>query len=66
MTTIQEIESAIVNLPKEELCRFREWFEEFETKMWDEQLESDIHSGKLGKLADKALNDYKAGKYTEL
>ena len=62
MFTIKEIESAIRKFPKTDLLKFRAWFEEFDAKAWDKQLEEDVSSGKLTKLANKAISDYKAGK----
>jgi len=44
------------------LARFRQWFEEFDAQVWDEQFEGDAKSGKLDKLADKAKSDFRAGK----
>jgi hypothetical protein len=64
--SIHEIEQAITELSPRELARFREWFEEFDAQVWDEQFEQDAKSGKLDKLADKALGDYRAGKAKEL
>jgi len=64
--TIHEIEQAIKELSPEELARFRAWFEEFDAKVWDEQIERDARSGKLDNLADKARADFQAGKAKEL
>lgn len=64
--TIQEIEQAITELSPKELARFREWFEEFDAQVWDEQIERDAKSGKLDKIAEKAIKDYHAGKAKEL
>lgn len=64
--TVQEIEKAITELSPHELARFREWFEEFDARAWDEQFERDAKSGKLDKLAEKAIEDYRAGKAKEL
>ena len=64
MVTVQEIEKAISSLPVEELSKFREWFEGFDAQLWDLQLEEDATSGKLDRVADKALADSKAGKFT--
>ena len=64
--SIQEIEQAIAELSPNELARFREWFEDFDAQVWDEQFEGDAKSGKLDKLAEKALRDYRAGKSKEL
>jgi len=66
MNTVQEIEKAITQLPKDNLTVLREWFEEFEAKMWDEQFEEDVQSGKLEKLANEAIADFRAGKCKEL
>ena len=64
--SIQELEQAVTRLPPKELVRFREWFDEFDAKVWDKQLEADSESGKFDKIAEKALNDYHAGKAKEL
>ena len=64
--TIHEIERAITELSPDELARFRKWFEEFDAKAWDEQLERDVESGKLGKIAEKAIAEYRKGKSKEL
>lgn len=64
--TIYEIEQAITELSAIELSRFREWFEEFDAKVWDEKFERDAKSGKLDKFANKAILDFKAGKAKEL
>jgi DNA-binding PadR family transcriptional regulator len=64
--TISEIEQAITELSTEELARFRQWFEEFDAQVWDEQFKKDARSGKLSKIADKAIGEYHAGKAKEL
>ncbi|MHC4176905.1 MAG: hypothetical protein ACYSWU_05330 [Planctomycetota bacterium] len=66
MTTVKEIESAIARLSREELARFRAWFEEFEAESWDRQIEEDVQAGKLDKLADQAIERFQAGRCTEL
>jgi hypothetical protein len=64
--TVHEIEKAITELSPEELARFREWFEEFDAQIWDEQFERDAESGKLDKLASRAKADFEMGKTKEL
>jgi len=66
MNLVKEIETAIEKLPKDELTAFREWFEEFDTKMWDRQFEEDISRGKLDKLVSVAIADFKSGKCKEI
>ena len=64
--TIHEIEQAVTELSPKELARFRQWFDEFDAQVWDEQFELDSSSGKLDKLANKAVKDFRAGKAKEL
>ncbi len=64
--TIIEIEQAITQLSHQDYRRLRAWLEEFEAQQWDEQIERDAKSGKLDKIAEKALNEYRAGKAREL
>jgi len=66
INTVQEIQQAVSNLPANEFQRFREWFAEMETEIWDEQIESDIQTGKLDQFANEAVRQFKAGQYTEL
>jgi len=58
---MQDIQQAIFNLSPDELALFRRWFEEFDARLWDEQLERDAHTGKLDKIAEQALQEYQAG-----
>ena len=62
MSTIQEIERAVSDLSPEELSRFRAWFLEFDAQVWDEQLESDVASGRLQALTEEARADLRAGR----
>jgi len=64
--SITEIEQAIFQLPPQDFKQLREWFEELEAQKWDEQIERDAKSGKLDKIAEQALKDYRTGKAREL
>ncbi len=66
MSTAEEIESAVSGLPAEELRRFRQWFQQFDADSWDKQWEEDVAAGRLDRLADEAIQDFRAGRYTEL
>jgi hypothetical protein len=66
MSTVQEIEQAISSLSERELARLREWFEEYDAKVWDKQFEQAAQSGKLDERANQAIADFRAGKYKEL
>lgn len=62
----KEIEQAISQLSADELTRFRRWYEEFDAEVWDEQFEQDARNGKLDKLAEKAVEEYRAGNASDL
>ena len=66
MNTLQEIERAVSQLSPEDLAAFRAWFAEFDAAIWDRQLETDVAAGRLDALADKALQDLKEGRCTDL
>lgn len=66
LQTVEEIEKAIINLPKDDLVKLRRWYDEFEARQWDQTLEADAESGKLDRLAEKAISDFKAGRCSEL
>ncbi len=66
MTTLEEIKSAIIHLSGKELIRFRAWYDEFEAKLWDEQIEKDVQAGKLDKLAEEAIKDFRKNRCTKI
>ena len=66
MIKIREIEKAVSNLPDKDLVTFRGWFQKFDAARWDQQFENDARSGKLDRLANKAITDFKNGSCKEL
>ena len=66
MSTLNEIEAAVSQLPADELEQFRQWFAEFDAEHWDQQFEHDVRAGKLDKLADEALDQHRSGRCTQL
>jgi len=66
MTTVDDIEKAVAELPPDQLARFRAWFEEFEASRFDQRIERDARAGRLDKLAEEALADFRAGRAREL
>lgn len=63
---VKDIQEAVAQLSDDDLARFRSWFEDFDAKIWDEQFEDDVNAGRLDALADRALADFRAGRYEEL
>jgi hypothetical protein len=66
MTTLEDIERAVTELPADQLAKFRVWFEEFEAARFDLKIERDATAGRLDKLAEQALADFRAGRAREL
>jgi hypothetical protein len=59
---VKEIESAIAQLPPSELAELAKWFEEFQARVWDEQLEQDVRGGRLDALIQQAEQDFEQGR----
>jgi len=66
MTDLEKLEKSIEELPPEELARFRDWFLEFEARIWDAQIERDAKAGRLDELVAEGLAEYRAGKAREI
>ena len=66
MMLVQEIKKEVAGLPEVQLKEFRSWFEEFDVSEWDKQFEKDVASGELDDIANKAVSDFKKGKFKKL
>jgi hypothetical protein len=62
MSTVQEIERTIQQLPREEIFRLREVIQHRFDDEWDRQFADDAESGLLDELAEAALAEHRAGK----
>ena len=59
--TITEIESAIENPPSNEFEKLARWFEQFQERVWDKQIERDLQNGNLQSLLEEAEKDFVEG-----
>jgi len=66
MRTVEEIEAAIAQLPKEEIRKLTDRLLALREQEWDRQMEADASSGKLDKLFDEADREFEAGRCKEL
>ena len=66
MTTVLDIEDAVVRLPNAVLGKFRAWFATYDSMSWDQEFEEDAQNGTLDHLADRALADLAHGRCSEL
>ena len=64
--SIQELETAVTHLSREDFARFQAWFEEFAADAWDQQIETDARAGRLDGLVAQADADFDAGRCTPL
>jgi hypothetical protein len=65
MARIEELTNEIRQLSREELAAFRDWFRKYDSNEWDKEIEEDIWAGRLEGLANKAIEDHKAGRTKE-
>ncbi|MBK9528671.1 MAG: hypothetical protein IPO41_10220 [Acidobacteria bacterium] len=60
--TVKEIENAVANLPHGELVEFGVWFEEHQSRIWDDQIEQDSQAGRFDSLISQAKAESDAGR----
>lgn len=62
MGTVEEITAAIEQFAPDEVARVRDWLEELAERLWDEEIDRDVRSGRLDFLINKALEEHRAGR----
>ena len=58
---IQEIQAAIIKLPVQKLVELSTWLEEYQARVWDQQIEADLDMGRLDDILAKVDAEYEAG-----
>ena len=64
--TVDQVEDAVTQLPQIALEQFSQWFEEYLSDQWDKQIEADVLAGRLDAAAQRADDDFQAGRCTPL
>ena len=64
--TVGPIENAVTQLPPNALEQFAQWFDEYLSDQWDKQIEADVLAGRLDAAAQRADDDFQAGRCTPL
>ena len=64
--TVHEIEAAVRGLSADELAAFTKWFEEFVAAEWDHRFQTDVAAGRLDKVGDEALAEFRSGRTNPL
>jgi hypothetical protein len=60
--SLHELESAVNQLPADELATFARWFEEYLADAWDRRIEADVKAGRLDEAGRRADADFEAGR----
>jgi hypothetical protein len=66
MSTRLEVEASIKQMPTEEIRDLAKWLQEYLDDMWDQQLTSDLETGKLDRLIAKVESDIAANRVRDL
>ena len=66
MTSVPEIQQAILTLDESDYRELMQWMSELNWEKWDAQIESDSKSGKLDFLEAEALEAKRDGTLREL
>lgn len=66
MTNLLEVESAIKQLPENEVRALENWLQDYLDEMWDRQIEVDLAAGKLDHLVARAEADIEANNVRDL
>jgi hypothetical protein len=66
MSTVDQIEAAISQLPPHDFARVRDWLLERDNQLWDKQNEEDAAAGRLDHLVQKIEGNIAAGRVKPL
>lgn len=61
MSHVEELESKILALPKQDFAQLRNWLFELDDSQWDKQIAADLKTGKLNQLITKAKAEMATG-----
>jgi hypothetical protein len=60
--SLHELETAVSELPGQELTAFAQWFEEYLADAWDRRIEADVQAGRLDEAGRRADAAFEAGR----
>ena len=64
--SVEELEKAVSELPREDLTTFASWFQNDRAEEGDRQIEKDLKTDRLDTLIEEAKDDIAAGRTTPL
>jgi hypothetical protein len=66
MSYIEELETKIMSLPKQDFVQLRNWMLDLDEAHWDRQIANDLKTGKLNHLIANARTEMAVGIAKEL
>jgi len=60
--SLDELQTAVLNLSANEFAKFSRWFEEYLDERWDREIEADVWAGRLDAAGRRADDDFEAGR----
>jgi hypothetical protein len=64
MSSVDEIEAAIVSLPRDDFFRLHEWVQKRFDDTWDRQIAEDVQTGRLAEVTKAAVAEHRDGQST--
>ena len=65
VSEIEELETRVRQLPRDDFNKFRDWFLQLDDELWDAQIQSDFRAGKFNRLIENARDEFDRGKARE-
>jgi hypothetical protein len=66
LMSVEGLQSAVTQLPAEELDRFSQWLEEFLAEQWNRRTEANVLAGRIDAAGCRADADFGTGRCTPL
>jgi hypothetical protein len=64
--TIEELTKGVESLTPDELAKFRTWYEQFDTALFDAKIERDANNGTLDRVLASSEEDFRAERFREI
>ena len=59
--SVTEIQAAITELTSDDLADLMKWLDDYQAKLWEQQIEEDLEAGRLDAVLAEVDEDYEAG-----
>ena len=59
--SVTEIQAAITELTSEDLADLVNWLDDYQAKLWDQQIDGDLEAGRLDAVLAEVDEEYEAG-----